>query len=68
MFEAESRWVGDRLAAYPAERLTPLLNIGSSTSEFRERAQPWTVANIFDPLAARGVPAGPAYVIWRNGK
>src|SRR5262245_37749519 len=55
MFEAESRWVGDRLAAYPTERLSPLLNIGSSTSEFRERVQPWTVANIFAPLTARGV-------------
>ena len=55
MFAAESRWVGDRLAAYPAEQISPLLNIGSSTGEFRATAQPWTVANIFAPLAGRGV-------------
>ena len=55
MFAAESRWVGDRLAAYPTAGISPLLNIGSSTGEFREQAQPWTVANIFAPLAERGV-------------
>lgn len=55
MFEAEARWVGEQLAAYPAPQLSPLLNIGSSTREFRERAQPWTVRDIFGPLAERGV-------------
>lgn len=55
MFEAEARWVGDRLAAFPPERLSPLLNIGSSTKQFRESVQPWTVRHVFGPLAARGV-------------
>lgn len=55
MFEREARWVGERLAAYPAAQLSPLLNIGSSTRDFRERVQPWTVEHIFAPLAARGV-------------
>jgi hypothetical protein len=55
MFEAEARWIGDRLAAFPAEQLSPLLNIGSSTGEFRETVQPWTVRHVFAPLAARGV-------------
>jgi len=55
MFAAEARWVGERLAALPAKDLSPLLNIGSSTSEFRETAQPWTVDHIFGPLAARGI-------------
>ena len=36
MFEAEARWIGDRLAAFPTEQLSPLLNIGSSTGAFRE--------------------------------
>jgi SAM-dependent methyltransferase len=55
MFEAEARWVGDRLAAYPAGQISPLLNIGSSTAEFRERVQPWTVRHLFGPLGERGV-------------
>jgi hypothetical protein len=55
MFAAEARWVGDHLAAFPAEQLSPLLNIGSSTSEFRNNAQPWTGHHIFAPLAARQV-------------
>lgn len=55
MFAAEARWVGDRLAACPAEQLSPLLNIGSSTSEFRESVQPWMARHIFRPLAERGV-------------
>jgi hypothetical protein len=55
MFAAESRWVGRQLAALPTEMLSPLLNIGSSTSEFRETVQPWTMRDIFAPLAERGV-------------
>jgi SAM-dependent methyltransferase len=55
MFAAEARWVGDRLAAFPAEQLSPLLNIGSGTGEFRDCVQPWIGREIFAPLAARGV-------------
>jgi SAM-dependent methyltransferase len=55
MFAAEARWIGDRLAGFPPELLSPLLNIGSSTSEFRDTVQPWMVRHIFRPLAERGV-------------
>jgi SAM-dependent methyltransferase len=55
MFEAEARWVGERLAALPAAQLSPLLNIGSSTKDFRENVQPWTVREIFMPLSNRGL-------------
>jgi SAM-dependent methyltransferase len=55
MFDIESQWVGDQLAAYPAPQISPLLNVGSSTAEFREAAQPWTERNIFTPLCERGV-------------
>jgi SAM-dependent methyltransferase len=55
MFDIEARWVGDQLAAFPAPQLSPLLNVGSSTSDFREAAQPWTTRNIFTPLDERGV-------------
>ncbi len=55
MFAAEARWLCERLARYPAERLSPILNLGSSTSEVRERVQPWIAAELFRPLAARGI-------------
>jgi len=55
MFDSESLWIAGKLAAYPAPQISPLLNVGSSTSDFREGAQPWTIRNIFGPLAARGV-------------
>ena len=55
MFEAEARWAGDRLASYPPSQLSPLLNVGSSTGEFREKMQPWTIRHIFAPLAERGI-------------
>jgi hypothetical protein len=55
MFDRESRWVADQLADYSAAQLWPMLNVGSSTRDFRERVQPWTTRNIFVPLTARGV-------------
>src|SRR4029079_19274286 len=55
MFEAEARWVGGRIAAFPPEFLSPLLNIGSSTAEFRDTVQPWMGPHIFGPLRAQGV-------------
>ncbi len=55
MFDREARWIAERLAAYPAEHLSPLLNVGSSTGEFRERVQPWITLALFAPLAERGV-------------
>lgn len=55
MFAAEARWLRDRLDRFPAERLSPLLNLGSSDAAFRERRQPWIAEELFRPLAARGI-------------
>jgi len=55
MFDREARWIGERLAGLSAQELSPLINIGSSTREFREAAQPWMARHIFGPLAARGI-------------
>ncbi len=55
MFEREAHWIGAELAAYPATLISPLLNVGSSTREFREKTQPWADREIFAPLAERGV-------------
>jgi len=52
---AEAKWIAARLAALPNERISPFLNIGSSTAEFREVRQPHIDRLIFAPLRARGV-------------
>ena len=55
MFEAESAWLAHLLSERRADELSPLLNLGSSTGEFREKEQPWTERDLFAPLRARGV-------------
>ena len=55
MFRAEAAWLARLLAQRPDEELSPLLNIGSSTSALREIEQPWTDRELFAPLRARGV-------------
>jgi hypothetical protein len=55
MFEAEAAWLCAALDRYPAERLSPLLNLGSSTALFREQTQPWTEVLLYRPLRARGI-------------
>ena len=55
MFEAETRWLGAALERFAPERLSPLLNLGSSTEIFREQIQPWTETALFRPLRARGI-------------
>lgn len=55
MFEAEACWLRRALDAFPAERLSPLLNLGSSSAVVREAVQPWIAAEVFCPLRRRGV-------------
>lgn len=55
MFEAEAAWLERHLRERDAAELSPLLNIGSSTSQFREVEQPWTERRLFAPLRARGI-------------
>jgi hypothetical protein len=50
----ESQWLGQRLTSIPDGALFPLLNVGSSTLEFRTQTQPYIEKNIFGPLRARG--------------
>ena len=57
MFEAEARWLRRALDAFPAERLSPALNLGSSSAEVRKTVQPWIDAEVFSPLRSRGVAA-----------
>jgi len=55
MFEAEARWLCGVLDAFPPERLSPLLNLGSSCTAYRESARPWIENEVFRPLRRRGV-------------
>jgi hypothetical protein len=55
MFEAEACWLRCALDAFPRERLSPLLNLGSSSVEVRESVQPWIEDQVFFPLRARNV-------------
>jgi len=55
MFETEARWLAAELERFEPERLSPLLNLGSSTKIYREQIQPWTEESLFRPLRARGV-------------
>jgi hypothetical protein len=55
MFEAEARWLRRALDAFPVERLSPMLNLGSSDRDFRETQQPWIETELFRPLYARGI-------------
>lgn len=55
MTRHEAAWIADRLGRYPSDALSPLINLGSSTRNFRERERPWIRDLIFAPLEARGV-------------
>jgi hypothetical protein len=55
MFEAEACWLRRALDAFQPERLSPLLNLGSSSAAVREEVQPWIDDEVFRPLRNRGV-------------
>jgi hypothetical protein len=55
MFEAEACWLHRALDAYPSERLSPLLDLGSNDAAFRESRQPWIEEQVVRPLRAREV-------------
>jgi hypothetical protein len=51
----EAAWLERELAQLPAERLDPLLSVGSGTTDAREVLQPWIGERVFAPLERRGV-------------
>jgi SAM-dependent methyltransferase len=52
---AEASWFGKVLNATPADELSPVLNLGSQTIEFRTIAKPHIERELFAPLAARDI-------------
>lgn len=55
MRPAEARWIARQLEQLPLDARSPLVNVGSSTSEFREVRQPHIDREVFAPLRAAGV-------------
>jgi SAM-dependent methyltransferase len=52
----EAKWLSAYFARKDNDALGTVLNIGSSTADFRQRIQPFVEAQIFGPLTKRGVP------------
>jgi len=55
MMIADAKWLGRVLPQYTDEEISPLLNIGSSTSHFRKVEQPHIEEYVFSPLSKRNV-------------
>jgi hypothetical protein len=56
MFSNEARWIAKYFSSRSNEAIGTVLNIGSSTADYRERTQPFIDEQIFQPLLQRGVP------------
>jgi SAM-dependent methyltransferase len=56
MLSSEAKWISAYFALQDNAVLGTVLNIGSSTAEFREQKQSFIDEKIFRPLARRGVP------------
>jgi Methyltransferase domain len=55
MRPSEARYIGEILARLADDDVSPCVNIGSSTGQFRRVLQPHIQQYIFSPLEARGV-------------
>lgn len=55
MLKREALWIRDVLTQFDSVNLSPILNVGSSTAEFRTCVQPWIEELIFVPLRSRGI-------------
>ena len=56
MLIEEAQWLGDQLRALDPARVFPLLDVGSSTAQFRMHDQPWIDRLIFAPARAANRP------------
>ncbi|WNG19034.1 class I SAM-dependent methyltransferase [Cystobacter fuscus] len=54
MLKPEARWLARQLQSMDVARVSPLLNVGSSTRYFREVQQPWIHRELFAPWQSRG--------------
>lgn len=55
MMKCDAAWLGEALARLDPNEISPALNLGSSTKQYREVEQPYVHDLVFGPLEARGV-------------
>ena len=55
MLIQEAVWLGEQVQRLDAHRLSPLLDVGSSTAAARTVVQPWIETYLFAPLRRRGI-------------
>jgi hypothetical protein len=55
MLPSEARWIGTTLANLDTNAISPLVELGSSTHEFRRKTQPYIYEEIDRPLLRRGI-------------
>ena len=51
----EAKWFAEALNNIKVSALSPMINVGSSSEEFRKKRQPWIDEYVFAPLRERGV-------------
>ncbi|MEQ1784904.1 MAG: methyltransferase domain-containing protein, partial [Hyphomonadaceae bacterium] len=56
MFKKEAAWIAERLAPLSPAEIGTILNVGSSSHQFRTERQPWIDEELFAPLRARNIP------------
>lgn len=55
MMVCDSKWLAEAISKCKDDEISPILNIGSSTKNFREIEQPHIYANVFRPIEERGL-------------
>lgn len=55
MFQPEAQWIEQKLRSLPVEELSPMLDIGSSTLQFRTEQKPHVHNDLFAPIESRGI-------------
>jgi len=50
----EAKWFGEQIASFSVEELSPAVNVGSSTLDFRCQRQPHIDRYLFLPIRERG--------------
>ncbi|KRH95855.1 MULTISPECIES: hypothetical protein [Cylindrospermopsis] len=55
MLKQEAQWLGKMIYSLDQDSIFPLLNLGSSSQNFREKQQPWIYQFLFKPAQQSAV-------------